>query len=132
VVSRRGESGYAMMTAVMVILLVSIALGLLATSLQIRMRQVREEAVHVVLTALSDAAVAEAMARLAESGSFSGAGEREFGGGRIASQIRPMGPGLFAVTATAEYADRKRIVEVEILRPPGAAPWVRRWRRLPG
>lgn len=130
--SRRGESGYAMMTAVMVILLVSIALGLLATSLQLRMRQVREEGVHVVLTALSDAAVAEAMARLAESGAFSGAGERDFGGGRIGSRIRPTGPGLFAVTATAEYAGRKRIVEVEVFRSPGAAPWVRRWRRLPG
>lgn len=130
--SRGGESGFALMTAVVVILLLSIALGLLGASLQLRMRLVRQDGVHVVLSALSDAAVAEAVAHLAESAYYSGAPEHEFGGGRIASQVRPMGPTLFAVTATAEYAGGKRIVEVEVLRPPGASPWVRRWRRLPG
>jgi hypothetical protein len=131
-VSRRGHSGYALLTALVVILLVSIALGLLGASLQLRMRLVREDGVHVVLAALSDAAVAEAMAHLAASADYSGSPMHDFGGGRIASEVSPADTGLFTVLATAEYAGSKRIVEAEVVRPPGAAPRVRRWRRLPG
>jgi hypothetical protein len=131
VVSRRGESGYALMTAVMVLLLVSMALGLLGASLHLRMRLVRADGMSVILSALSDAAVAEAAAHLAESASYAGSPEREFGGGKIASQVYPLGGGVFGVLATAEYAGGKRIVEAEVVRSPGAAR-IRRWRRLPG
>ena len=130
--SRRGESGYALLTALVVILLVSIALGLLGASLQLRMRLVRADGVHVVLSALSDAAVAEAVAHLAESAYYSGSPMHDFGGGRIASEVSASGSGIFTVLATAEYAGGKRIVEAEVVRPPGTAPRVRRWRRLPG
>lgn len=130
--SRRGESGYALLTALVVILLMSIALGLLGASLQLRMRLVRADGVHVILSALSDAAVAEAVAHLAESASYSGSPMHDFGGGRIASEVSASGSGLFTVLATAEYAGGKRVVEAEVVRPPGAAPRVRRWRRLPG
>ncbi len=129
---RRGESGFALLTAMLVILLVSIALGLLAASLQLRLRMVRDDAENVILSALSDAAVAEAVAHLAESAYYSGSPEHDFGGGRIASQVTPLGTAIFGVVATARFAGRKRVVEAEVFRPPGAAPRVRRWRRLPG
>jgi len=126
----RGESGYALLTALLVIFLLSIALSLLAASLQLRMRIVREDAETVILSGLSDAAVAEAVANLAASGYYySGSPEHTFGDGKITSTVEPESPGLYNVVATATYAGRKRAVEVEIFRAPGVAR-VRRWRRL--
>lgn len=129
----RGESGFALMTALLVILLLSIALALLAVSLQIRMRLERDDAETVVLSSLSDAALAEALADLAESAYFSGSYQHDFGGGKIASEVTPRegSPGLFDVVATATYGGRKRVVAAEVFRAPGVAR-VRRWRRLAG
>jgi type II secretory pathway pseudopilin PulG len=131
VVSRRGESGFALLTALLVIVLLSIALGLLAASLQLRMRMVRDDAESVLLSALSDAALAEALANLAQSAYYSGSPEHKFGGGLIASRVEPAGTGVFDVIATAAFAGRTRIVQAEVLRTPGTAR-VRRWRRAPG
>jgi hypothetical protein len=131
VVSRNGESGYALLTALLVIFLLSLALGLLAASLQLRLRLVREDGENVVLSALSDAAVAEAVANLALSADFPGSPEHAFGAGKIASRVAPSSPGIFEVIATATFASRKRTVEAEVFRAPGTAR-VRRWRRLPG
>ncbi|HSS77545.1 MAG TPA: hypothetical protein VLV54_12470 [Thermoanaerobaculia bacterium] len=128
---RRGEAGFGLLMALMVLFLVSIALALLAGSLQLRMRLVREDAETVILTALSDAAVAEAVANLAQDPGYAGAREHDFGHGKIATRISSPAPGLFDVIATATYAGRTRIVEAEVFRAPGVAR-VRRWRRLPG
>jgi type II secretory pathway pseudopilin PulG len=130
VVSCRGESGYALLTTLVVILLLSIALGLLAESLQLRLRLVREDAENVILSALSDAAIAETLANLTQSPDYPGAPEHEFGGGKIASRVKSLGPGFYDVVASATYAGRTRTVEAEVHRPPGKAARVRRWRRL--
>ncbi len=129
--ARCGEAGFGLLTALMVIFLLSIALALLAGSLQLRMRLVREDAQTVILTALSDAAVAEAVANLAQNAAYSGAPEHEFGQGKITTQVKSLGPGLFDVVAVATYSCRTRTVEAEVFRAPGIAR-VRRWRRLPG
>lgn len=129
--ARRGEAGFGLLTALMVLFLLSIALALLAGSLQLRMRLVREDAQTVILTALSDAAVAEAVANLAQNADYSGAPEHDFGQGKIASKVKFLGPGLFEVEAVATYSGRTRKVEAEVFRAPGIAR-VRRWRRLPG
>jgi hypothetical protein len=124
----RGEAGFGLLGALIVIFLLSIALALLAGSLQLRMR---EDAQTVILTALSDAAVAEALANLVQSPDFPGAPEHEFGQGKIATQVESLGPGLYDVVAVAKYSGRTRTVEAEVFRAPGIAR-VRRWRRLPG
>jgi hypothetical protein len=129
--ARQGESGFGLLGALIVIFLLSIALALLAGSLQLRMRLVREDAQTVILTALSDAAVAEAVANLARNAGYKGADEHEFGQGKIETQVDSLGPGLFDVVAVARYAGRTRKVEAEVFRAPGIAR-VRRWRRLPG
>jgi hypothetical protein len=131
VVSRRGEAGYALLTAALVIFLLSVALGLLAGSLQLRLRLVREDAESVILSALSDAAVAEAVANLAQSADYPGSPEHAFGGGKIASRVTPASPGIFDVIATATYGSRHRTVQAEVFRAPGTAR-VRSWRRLLG
>jgi type II secretory pathway pseudopilin PulG len=129
---RRGEAGFALITALLVIFLLSIALALLAASLQLRMRLVREDAQTVILTALADAAVAEALANLAQRPDFQGSAPHDFGGGKIESRVSSRGRGLYDVVAKASYAGRTRSVEAEVLfRAPGMAR-VRRWRRLPG
>ncbi|HEX4960695.1 MAG TPA: hypothetical protein VF173_07635 [Thermoanaerobaculia bacterium] len=129
--ARQGEAGFGLLMALAVLVLLSIALGLLAASLQLRMRLVREDAQTVILTALADAAVAEAVASLLRDPSFSGAPAHDFGHGKIASQVTAIGPGLYDVVATATYGNRTRSVEAEVFRAPGVAR-VRRWRRLPG
>ena len=113
------------------IFLLSIALALLAASLQLRMRLVREDAQTVILTALSDAAVAETLANLVQSPDYPGAPEHELGQGTISTKVESLGPGLYDVIAVAKYSGRTRTVEAEIFRAPGIAH-VRRWRRLPG
>lgn len=128
----RRESGYALLTALLVIFLLSVALAVLAVSLQIRLRTTTDDARRVVLSALSDAAVAEAVANLAQSAYYSGAPEHPFGGGWIASQVEPAGASLFTVTATATYKGRQRVVEATVFRSPGEAVQVRRWRRVQG
>ena len=118
--------------ALMVIFLLSIALALLAESLQIRMRLVREDAETVILTALSDAAVAEAVANIAQNPGYTGAPAHDFGHGKLSTEVSSLGSGLFEVVATATYAGRTRTVEAEVFRAPGIVAHVRKWRRLPG
>lgn len=129
---KRREQGYALLTALLVIFLLSTALALLGASLQLRMRLVREEGKTVILGALSDAAVAESLASLAQSASFTGSAEHDFGGGRISSKVTPLGGfGLYDVVASASFGGRKRVVQAEVYREPGRAR-MRWWRRLPG
>ena len=128
---KRREQGYALLAVLLVLFLLSIALALLGASLQLRMRLVREEAKTVILGALSDAALAEALAKLAQSDSYSGSPEHELGGGRIASQVESRGAGIYKVVATATFGGRSRAVQAEVVREPGRAR-VRFWRRLAG
>lgn len=121
-----------MLTALLVIFLLSIALALLGASLQLRMRLVRQEAGTVILSALSDAAVAEAVANLSYSSGYSGSPPHDFSEGKIGSEVRQVGLYLYEVTATASYGDRERQVWVRVSRPPGQTARVILWRRLPG
>ncbi|HEV2847270.1 MAG TPA: hypothetical protein VG477_20615 [Thermoanaerobaculia bacterium] len=115
----------------LVVFLLSIALGLLAASLQLRMRLVKDDAETVILTALSDAALAEAVANLAQSSFYSGTNEHPFGDGMIESRVEQTGPNLFLVRAIATYDGRKRDVAAEVVRAPGVTR-VRRWRLMSG
>ena len=128
---KRGESGYALLAALVVLFLLSTALALLGTSLQLRIRLVRDDGQKVILGALSDAALAEALAKLAQSADFEGSPEHDFGGGRIASRATSLGPGSYRVVATAAFGGRKSVVEAAVLREPGRARVVS-WARRPG
>ena len=127
---RHGEEGVALAITLLVLFVVSLALAILSLSLLVRLRTVREESQGIVLTALSDAAVAEAVANLAADASFTGAPEHPFGSGKIASQISPVTATQFQVVATARLGVRVRAVEVQVLRTP-AVVQVTSWRILP-
>lgn len=123
-----GERGYALLTALVVLLLVSTALAILATALQIRMRLVRQETEALQLGALSDAALADALYNLTYDTEFTGTPERDFGPGRIASQAEKLGTDHYRVLATGIYAGQRRTVEAKVVRTAHGARVVR-WRR---
>jgi hypothetical protein len=122
------ERGYALLAALVVLLLVSISLAILATALQIRMRLVRQETEALQLGALSDAALAEALYSLTYDADFAGNPEHPFGPGRLASQVEKLGPDHYRVLATGIYAGQRRTVEAEVVRG-GRGAHVVRWAR---
>lgn len=126
----QGQSGYALLMALFVIFLVSISLALLASSLQIRLRLERENGETVLLSGLSDAAVAETLAHLSQDDFYAGVPRRDFGKGRIESRVVPLGANRYEIEATATYLERRRVVKAEVFRTPGMARVVR-WR-VPG
>jgi type II secretory pathway component PulK len=127
----RSERGYALLTALVILLLVSISLALLAAALQVRMRLIRQEAEILQLGALSDAALAEALYNLTYDQNFSGKDEHDFGSGKIASEVERITAERYRVRATAIYAGNERTVEAEVVRTYRGARVVR-WRRDPG
>lgn len=124
----RKEDGFALPGALLALLLLSVALALVAASLQLRMRLVIRESRSLTLTALSDAALAETLARLSESPSFRGVQVRTFGGGSLESEVHRLSSVRFEVTATAVYAGRERVVEAIVVRPAGQTARVVQWR----
>lgn len=126
---KRTEAGFALPAVLLAVLLLSIALALVAASLQLRISLVRREAQSLTLTALSDAALAETVAWISQDPTYGGVPPRGFGGGRLRSEVRLLSPGRYEVVATATYAGRTRTVEAEVARPPGATARVVRWRR---
>ena len=125
---RGGEEGFALLAALVVLLLVSISLALLAAGLQIRMRLVQQEAEALQLGALSDAALAEALYNLTYDKDFPGKEEHPFGAGTIASEVESRGNERYRVLATGKYAGQRRTVEAEVVRTYSGARVVR-WRR---
>lgn len=126
---RRSERGYALLTALVILLLVSISLALLAAALQVRMRLIRQEAEILQLGALADAALAEALYNLTYDQDFSGKDEHDFGRGQIASEVERITAERYRVRARAIYAGNERTVEAEVVRTYQGARVVR-WKRL--
>lgn len=118
------------MTALFVLLLVSIAVGLLAGSLGRQLRQLQQEALALELRALSDAALAEALAELGRDRNFAGLPEHSFDRGAIASEVEPLGPNLYFVRASARLGVRRRTIEAEVRRVAEELR-VSEWRRVP-
>jgi hypothetical protein len=128
--ARRREAGYALLVALMVVFLVSVALSLIALSLAVRLSSARLEARGVTLSALCDAALAETLAGLAAGGA-GGVSSHAFGGGQIGSQVESLGPQQFVVTATATYGGRARTVVANVVRDAQGTRVVH-WQRLSG
>ncbi len=125
---RPAQSGFALPGALLALLLLSVALALVAASLQLRMGLIQREARTVTLIALSDAALAETLANLTYDADYGGVPDKDFGGGRIGTDVRRFSAVSFAVTASATYARRKRVVEADVARPVGKTARVIRWR----
>jgi hypothetical protein len=97
----------------LVVLVLTAAGSLLVTAaLLSRMREVRDEAVDLKLTAYSDAALAEALALLAvgRDPEF----DRDFSDGRLRSQVVARQALSRTLRITVDYAGRRRRIEVQV------------------
>lgn len=112
----RGQAGSALMTALLVLFLVSVALALVAASLHLRMRLARQEAETVNLVTLADGVLAETLAHLYVQPDFGGVAEHPLGRGKVRSQVTSAGPGRYVVVATAKYAGKERSARVDVVR----------------
>lgn len=138
---RRRESGNALLTALFALLLISIALALVAASLQLRMRLVRQEVETVNLVTLADAALAETLAYIHADQNFSGVREHELGKGALQSEVRLTESRepvywRYDVVATGRYSGRNRAVRAvveRIFNPRDGTVrvQVRHWERIP-
>ena len=128
--SRRRESGQALVLALLALLLASMAAGFVATDLAWRHRALQEEAARAHLRALLDGAFAEALARLDAGLSVIGE-EREWGGrgtgGRTVADAIALGPRRYRVRVEASYAGRRGAVEALVATAPVR---VERWGRV--
>ena len=130
----RRDRGYSLIAALIVVVLVGAAASFVAASLSLRLRITRQESIRIRLIALNDAALAEALAFLAQDVNFSGSVEYEFGRGVIASDITTLESGTeprVEILASASFAGRTRRVRAEA-RLTASGPVVLSWRRLPG
>lgn len=106
------------MLALVVMVVMMTALGVLAASMRLRMSEVQREVRTVSLVALGDAAMAETLAHLARNRSYPGVSERRFGGGLISSEVTVLGTRRVEVLARGVFGGRDRSVRAEVLLTP--------------
>jgi hypothetical protein len=122
------ERGYALVTALVVIVLMMAAGALLAASLQVRMWLLRQEVQDVHLAALTDAGLAFALDRLSLSHQWTGAGQQRLGDGTFAVRVE-MGDEVMTrvVTVNATWGPAGRaaqaVVELSDYVPPRVVAW---------
>jgi hypothetical protein len=116
-----------------VLVLVGAAASFVAASLNLRLRVTRQEAVRVRLAALSDAALAEALASLAQNVNFLGSAEYAFGRGIIGSEVATIDPGsepTVEIVASARFGGHSKRVRAEA-KLTATGPVVLSWSRIP-
>ncbi len=122
----RKRSGHALMVAMIVILIVASAVALISTFYRIQTRASLQQNRQIRLVALNDAAVAEALAHLAESEGFRGQATHEFGDGEISSAVRSLADDRREIVATATYRGWTRRTRLEVTLVAGG-PRVDSW-----
>lgn len=123
------QSGQALLLALLVLFLVSVALTIIASALAVREKAFQEEVRDVELRALTDAALARTLAELKRDRSYRGLGEEDFGPGRISSKVIPLGGRSVRVLAVATHGDRQKAIKAEVSLPLKAPPRVTSWER---
>ena len=124
-VSRR-RTGHALLVAIIVMLIVGAASALIWTHYRLQARLVLRQARQVRLVALNDAAVAEALAQLAENPGYRGEGPHPFAVGEISNEIRSLPDDRREVIATAKYRGwtrRTRLVVTIVSGGPRVDTW---------
>jgi hypothetical protein len=107
--------------ALFVSFLVTLALGLLGSSLLLRMRLVIFEIETVNLITLADGVLSESLANLYADENFGGVPEHLMGHGKVRSEIRALdspapGQRRYEIVATSKVRLRERAVRAEVLR----------------
>jgi hypothetical protein len=129
------ERGFALLVGIFVVALVGVSVLLVLQYLQVRVDELRLEERTVTLTALTDAALAETLARLDTDPAFPGLGRRAFGRGAIASRVVATSGNGRRVAAEARFGRWRGLLEATVeLGPSGprVASWERRQGPAPG
>ncbi len=124
--SPRGETGFVVAFALMLLLVLALAFAVLSEGVVARMREEQREARLVRLSAACDAALAKTLAGLAASPGYLGFTSQAFGDGTIESEVQSFGTGRL-VRAKATVGETTREIEATIDLSSGR-PWVARWR----
>lgn len=125
----RREGGSAVALALMLLLVLSLGLAVLSESLVARMREAQREIASLRLGAACDAALADALAGLAESSGFPGVAPHLFAGAVIQSEVEWIALDQRTIRVRARYAGRERHAEANVVLDLTAGPRVVRWRR---
>ena len=133
----RRESGQGMLLALMVLVIMMTALGLLASSMRMSVLEDKRGFRTVSLIAMSDAVMAETLGYLADDQDFEGVEQREFGDGTISSTVHPYGTWRGAQLAPGDptspgYRPPHYRPPVHRPRPPIAVPYGSRLRKKTG
>ncbi len=124
--SRRRTRGAVLLTVALVLFLLMAGLALVDGALLARARATRDESRRVELQALSDAAMAEALAGLALDRHHRGARAHSFARGAISSRIEPAGTDRFRVEALAELGASRQTIVADVflfLGRPAVVAW---------
>jgi hypothetical protein len=127
----RSDSGGALVFAMMALVVVAVAVMIVAHQVETLEIPLRHEHRSAVLATLSDAAFAEALAKLSVDPGFLGLAERRFAEGRVASQVTPAGATSVQVTAVGSYRDWRAVIQAEVDLTDGPRViWVERSQHL--
>jgi hypothetical protein len=117
---RRRPTGQALLVALIILLLVVSAATTVALHFGFRARLVSQESRRIHLVAMTDAAIAESLARLQQSSGYRGMAQREFDGGTITSTITSLPGNRRQILASAHYRGWDRQVRVQVRLTTGA------------
>ena len=106
--------GHVLMVAVIVMLVVASAVALIWGHYRLQMQLAIRQTRQVRLVALNDAAVAEALARLAQNPAFRGEASHAFGAGQISSEIRSLDDNRREILAAAKIGGWSRRTRLEV------------------
>ena len=126
-VAQTGQSGQAVLLALLVLLLVGFSAALLAQSLASGSDLHRRELIRTRLDLMVDAAFAEALAGLSAAGASPSEDWQEYDLGEIRYSVQSSGS-LSQVRAEARFVSRGRAVEAEVLKRPDGLE-VLSWKR---
>lgn len=129
-VSRSREQGHALLLALVVLLVTSLAAGLVAGALALEQRQHLRQIESTRLRAILDAATSTAVARVLADSRYAGH-EESFGGGRFVVEAERSGRATVSLTVAARYRARVAggVATVALLTEDG--PKVIRWQSIP-
>ena len=124
---RRGDSGQALLFALLVLVLASIAAAFVAEDLALRERELQEEGVRMHVRALLDGALADALARIADNRAVRR--DERWGGGVTRVEAHTLPGNKVRLVVSAEYAARSGEVAAVVQKSLTAPPQVVYWHR---
>ena len=127
---RHGERGFTVLLGIIAMVLAAMAAAMVLELVHHDVGELRLEERSATLIALTDAALAETLARLAADPAAPGLAPRSLGQGRISSTVERRGDGV-RVRARAESAGWQALLEAEVALAAGP-PRVTSWRRSHG